>query len=319
MQAGPDELSANPLALTPFPFPTAASITPFELPCGSDDVFCPAGVMAPIAVPLGSYTVDYLLSPCPPGTWRSWANYTAAHPADPSVIATHALKPVCLPCPLATFKHVEGDALSLCHACDPKTTLDLTLGQAEGVGEGQADRLTCPCKPLARDIEGELYFNYSTGGCDVHRTPPVRLSSPFAANISLTRSSVTQCEAGYYCIAGQRFLCPAGRYGDQKQETRPACAGSCPNGYYCPEGTIVPVLCGAAHLICPEPFAAPEYVPMGAYSNEEVAEDRRFASALCPLGFYCPGDGRRYPCPEGSYTDRLGTNSSLCMGPCMPG
>lgn len=43
------------------------------------------------------------------------------------------------------------------------------------------------------------------------------------------RDAQAQCEAGFYCVNGQKFVCPAGRYGDQRGETSllvspPACS-----------------------------------------------------------------------------------------------
>lgn len=35
------------------------------------------------------------------------------------------------------------------------------------------------------------------------------------------RDAQAQCEAGFYCVNGKKFICPAGRYGDQRGETSP--------------------------------------------------------------------------------------------------
>lgn len=35
------------------------------------------------------------------------------------------------------------------------------------------------------------------------------------------RDAQAQCEAGFYCVGGRKFICPAGRHGDQRGETSP--------------------------------------------------------------------------------------------------
>ena len=40
---------------------------------------------------------------------------------------------------------------------------------------------------------------------------------------------------------------------------------------------------------------------------------------ICPVGFYCPGDGRRLPCPSGRFGEIEGQSSPYCSGLCTPG
>ena len=128
-------------------------------------------------------------------------------------------------------------------------------------------------------------------------------------------------EPGHYCVNGLRFKCPRGRYGALTQETRPLCQGVCTKGYFCLQSSTSPMsfLCGGAEFICPEGSYIPTLVPPGYYSNEDVPETLRYSQQICPTGYYCPGDGRRYPCSKGTFTDKEGTVLATCMGVCDRG
>lgn len=54
-------------------------------------------------------------------------------------------------------------------------------------------------------------------------------------------------------------------------------------------------------------------------SNEDSREDIRHYQLICPPGYYCPGDGRRHLCPNGTYSDVPGADSDKCMGLCDAG
>jgi len=41
--------------------------------------------------------------------------------------------------------------------------------------------------------------------------------------------------------------------------------------------------------------------------------------SACGIGYYCPGDGARYTCGEGTYSTRTTDSSSMCSGYCEPG
>lgn len=99
------------------------------------------------------------------------------------------------------------------------------------------------------------------------------------------------------------------------------CTGLCAAGYYCPPASMSPYShpCGQADLICAEGSPFPVVVPKGYYSNEEAPEELRSYQIVCPVGHYCPGDGKRYKCAKGTYTSKEGTISSECMGVCERG
>jgi hypothetical protein len=79
------------------------------------------------------------------------------------------------------------------------------------------------------------------------------------------------------------------------------------------------VPCGWANLICPPGAGYPTLVEAGFYSNEDALENFRSSESSCEPGYFCPGDGRRYLCPAGTYADQDGTISTTCLGLCDPG
>ena len=82
--------------------------------------------------------------------------------------------------------------------------------------------------------------------------------------------------SGYYCISGASKSTPQdGLTGD-----------ICPTGHYCPEGS-----------------SQPEPCPAGTYLNI-TGQDAEMDCISCPLGEYCPGEGRSLPaglCDPGFY------------------
>ena len=57
----------------------------------------------------------------------------------------------------------------------------------------------------------------------------------------------------------------------------------------------------------------------GYYTDENEPPDMKTYQILCQPGSYCPGDGFRYPCPEGRYGSESGLSTSNCSGPCAAG
>lgn len=218
--------------------------------------------------------------------------------------------PECQLCPENTYKPNAGDSLADCLPCDLPTS------------RTSVHRITCDCV-VVYDTGISGFFNLTTGTCNPVPVEDLYLfnDGAYSMNISLTRSRELPCEPGHYCSQGLRFRCPPGRYGDQFQETRPECAGPCAPGYYCLSASSSPLAqpCGRADFICPGETFDPIRVPAGYYSNEDVREDLRSSMTICPKGYFCPGDGKRYLCPLGTYTDEEGTVSDQCKGLCDRG
>lgn len=329
----------------------AGSTSPRMRVCGGDGRYCPPRSPAPVIVSAGCYTADYLYEACPPGAWRNVSGLAVdATRNDFSAVPT-SVWPPCQLCPQGTFKETSGDEYAKCRACPDHSASSetrvlchctLVIEQSASAGGGGAagsqasvgDLLSSTALERALGLplgaQGQptnaaetLLFNATSAQClRMSRAVAVLQDDSYVGqDVALTRWRERACEPGSYCVDGQRFMCPPGRYTASYRETNPLCAGSCQAGYYCAFAAISPfgVPCGEAGLICPEGSGAPLLVPAGFYSVEDVSESLRSAMTKCEVGKYCPGDGKRYLCPAGRFADREGTYSDSCLGPCAPG
>ncbi|KAJ1420393.1 hypothetical protein B484DRAFT_351281 [Ochromonadaceae sp. CCMP2298] len=321
---------SGPCDVRGFYCPTG-SVSPVMRYCGGDDRFCPALTFAPILVHSGFYSADYLYESCPPGQWRNLTLLQAsAAPHSYTPIVTEQGTQPCQLCPNGTYKAVPGDHKSLCLACD------------EAQMQSTPGRLQCACLTVLGG--GFLsWFNITSSLCQskvLSQVPLIDSSAwifntsnhPFSSgasntpgtgsdSYSLTRYAQAPCEAGHYCLQGLRYKCPQGRFGALSQETRALCEGVCSAGYFCLAASTSPMSypCGGANFICPEESFEPLLVPAGYYSNEDTPPLLRHSMSLCPMGYHCPGDGLRYACGQGTFTDKLGTVNAHCMGSCDRG
>ena len=88
----------------------------------------------------------------------------------------------------------------------------------------------------------------------------------------LTRTAQKICQRGNYCIAGLQLPCPAGRFGMREGLASRDCSGTCPEGFYCPEGSA-----NATQHPC----------PAGRFGMHSGLTDSS-CSGLCAPGHYCP-------------------------------
>lgn len=242
--------------------------------------------------------------------FRNWSlSYDSQLPGN-SLVITKESTPNCELCPNGTYKWTVGDSINLCLACDPTFSDDTN------------DRRICKCNAI---IESGyiMHFDIKKSTCTKYLTSEASLNidGDWGINTALTRYEEMECKPGYYCINGARYPCPAGYYGGRFRETNPLCQGKCSVGYFCPlaSTSMFQVPCGQADRICPEKSSIPTPIPAGSYSNEDITEDRRSIKIMCPTGYYCPGDGRRYKCHPGTYSNILNVSSPACVGLCKEG
>ncbi|XP_029373686.1 uncharacterized protein LOC115053250 isoform X2 [Echeneis naucrates] len=108
------------------------------------------------------------------------------------------------------------------------------------------------------------------------------------------------CAAGYICVSGSADFNPQGLVSNFTQcQWGMQCAGPCPSGFYCPEGTEVALLC-PANTIRSSP---------GGTGRQDCLP--------CPPQHWCkPGDPVLHPCPAGHYCNGLsGSGFSGAVGP----
>ncbi|CDW71824.1 gcc2 and gcc3 domain-containing protein [Stylonychia lemnae] len=127
------------------------------------------------------------------------------------------------------------------------------------------------------------------------------------------------CKAGYYCQKSVQYPCPqgtynpvigaanssycletpAGYYSDKEASTQYK-TNICPEGYFCPKGSI-----SGKDYQCPE----------GSYRNIQGATSASDCGT-CPTGHYCPTESREvFVCPQGYYCPQ----SSVYAIPCPVG
>lgn len=337
--------------------PGSISATQFE--CGLNaTVFCPRGSVAPVNVMDGYYTsiadngplvsvvaIDdgVLARECGPGLVRDEQASALVAATNNFMDLVTGLSPIgvnyrdylfpvasCELCPLGTFKRTDaGDDPALCQPCPPM------------ISTSTSDRRTCECYRLPGgfvfDISKQrLHFDRDALTCvavpvDLPEASLVTATSsgnPSDGRVT-TRSLQLQCEPGYYCQRGVRFPCPAGSYGNTRQETQSSCSGSCAPGFYCPlastNATAIP--CGdGPSVFCPAGSKIPTPVWSGYYTIRSSAlaisfyDDRqvRAAQLQCEPGYYC-SRGEKFLCPAGRYGNQVGETSPLCTGVCKRG
>jgi hypothetical protein len=93
-------------------------------------------------------------------------------------------------------------------------------------------------------------------------------STPEVAAVDV-RTGAAACPVGSYCVAGVRYACSSGRYGDAVNMTASGCTGQCFAGYVCAgigntNGTAA--VCGSAAVYCPPGSSVPSPVSPGFYS-----------------------------------------------------
>ncbi|KAM8927608.1 uncharacterized protein RCH25_007839 [Pelodytes ibericus] len=176
----------------------------------------------------------------------------------------------CIPCPPGYFSSRESPK---CLPCLPGNFCPFT---------GKMQQLVLSNGSL-KDAQGPFNSctcNNSTRGeemAELHRSNAVTIiCTPGHYSLMSQHHDCQLCPAGHYCADGITVTpCPAGSFSDKAGLQHQNQCSLCPAGYYCVEGMT----------------QAPG------------------VESLCPEGFYCPLGTRSshaYPCPAGTYNDRLG-------------
>jgi hypothetical protein len=194
---------------------------------------------------------------CPPGRYLSW-----------NFVGDGLAQFACLNCPGGKFGNVSGLTSQFCSGeCEAGCYCSAgAISSCEYQCGGPA--VFCPkgsSKPLV-------------AGAGMKTVDAFGESSP---NSSALRVSVSSCSPGHYCQDGVEVACPPGVFGADSMLSSAACSGVCQPGYYCPTGTVFPL--------------------------------------LCPIGSYCPDGIEKVQCPAGSYGATQGLTHRECSGPCLPG
>jgi hypothetical protein len=255
----------------------ARSISPST--CGSVDRYCVGGLQ--LAVPPGSYST-------------------------PESAAVDQRSGVAV-CPMGSY--CVGGVRTLCAAGRFGATTGLTVSDCSG---------QCPagyfCPQNSTSGTARLCGSVAVY-CPVGSGAALSVSVGFysSGSVSVTnRTSQTECEAGFFCVAGVRTACPAGRFSALTGWSS-NCTNVCPAGYFCPQGTSSAFAfpCGSADKYCPAGSAVALAVPTGAYSTPvTTAATNRTGVAYCTPGTYCLS-GVQYVCPAGRFGAAANSSSPV--------
>ena len=201
------------------------STSPQEVQCGGHAFFCPSGSRDPQPVAVGYYTVG-------------------------GGIATHYAERRCEP----GHYCVNGTK----HFCDERYYGD-AFGQIVSTCTGLCSAgYYCP---QGSTTAMEVMCGDATRYCPEGVSRPLLVPAGYYSidgNVS-TRSAILISSRGQFATNGLNYLCPAGRYGTRIGESNPMCQGACEKGFYCPMGSVSPLMrvCGADDVICPPASASP--------------------------------------------------------------
>ncbi|DAZ92498.1 TPA: hypothetical protein N0F65_012728 [Lagenidium giganteum] len=265
--------------------------------------------------------------------------YTRAveRPCEPGYFCVDGVRK---PCPAGSYGIRRFETNPLCNGlCEAGYYCPLASTSSRAVQCGNAN-VYCPAgSPMPLPV---LPGYYSI------RSPPPNMANVVATTPATSRNLVgtslsyigwnasisepirdaqMQCEPGYYCVFGRKFICPAGRYGAQSGLTSPKCSGLCKRGYYCPPGSTSPTerACGSfasgafggSDQVCATGTGIPTPIARGYYSVGG-SNMTRFFQRPCEPGFYCK-NGIKRQCPAGTYGATSGLSTPECSGKCRAG
>ena len=233
--------------------------------------------------------------PCPPGAYcpvGTMANPTVKH----------------IPCPAGTYNpNTKSSELIHCLLCKPGMTtfgVDMSLTDCNGVSTNH------------------LFITLFCSGFCCPQT-------------GMTKGDEFSCEEGHYCPAGtiakNQYPCLPGTYSGETNLTSVDECITCPERFFCLEGTgvtINPMQACKAGFFCPRgtPVGNRHPCPPGTFSNSSqlasssecsdcppsyycFGEGEDSPSGKCPPGYYCPKNTRypsEYPCNPGTYNPDYG-------------
>eukprot|EP00947_MAST-08B_sp_MAST-8B-sp1_P003749 g3749.t1 len=199
----------------------------------------------------------------------------------------------------------EGKALPARWYC-PSSKMDepMAMDPAYYGGGGTTTTLTVatPCEAGFFCSAGE---RKECGGaglyCPVKSASPTPVDSGFysmGGTSANARTGQTECEIGNYCRGGEKFECPAGKFGESRGMANADCSGLCQRGHYCEEGST-----SATQRECGDPTGLSAglqptavFCPLGSESYTTVrtgyhsvgnTPSTAYAELACDPGYYC--------------------------------
>ncbi|RLN87726.1 hypothetical protein BBJ28_00020060, partial [Nothophytophthora sp. Chile5] len=318
-------------SVLPTPCPSGAFGAAEGLTDAGCSGLCPAGY----ACPEGSASATTW--PCDEGTFCPIGSATPRLP-KPGTHVVALSSPEEAACPLGSFcspAEAPG-AARLCPAGTFGNSTGLTTAACSGVcrpgfycprGSTSATQVPCGGVTLYCPSGSAAPTPVDPGHYTVADPTPaasysVEALAQRAAQALVTRVTQRRCEPGDYCVAGERYACPAGTFGGVSGLSEPTCSGPCAAGYYCPEGSLVAraVACGSSVAFCPSGSTLPIPTAEGHCAiAEEGADGARFTAQRPAESGEFAWRGTCYPCPAGMYGSEVLETRPTCSGPCAAG
>ena len=113
-------------------------------------------------------------------------------------------------------------------------------------------------------------------------------------NCTLWASSVPwchECPEGFFCHNDYKIPCSAGSYCNQTGLFEPQ--DRCPQGYFCPSGSITPLVCEAGYFCNETGLGHPYACPLGSICLSTGSIEY----IPCPPSYYCPNPVTQILCP----------------------
>lgn len=264
---------------------------PTNTPCGGPGVFCPEGATSAVNVDAGYYSGPLSVAQSARSTQQE---------CEPGYYCVGGMRH---PCAAGRYGTSAGETSPQCSGL---------CAAGYFCPEASSSSTALPCGAGYYCIEGTSAP--ASVGTGHYATPTSDLEHA---------TSQKECEKAFYCVSGERFACPAGRFGgDERGLHTSVCSRACTAGYYCPEGATQEIACGGAQWFCPlgggpTSSGGPLPVSDGHYSIGGTTTTRS-GQAPCEAGSYCIG-GIKLPCPVGRYGATELQSSSQCSGPCSEG
>ncbi|KAJ7990480.1 hypothetical protein DPEC_G00300750 [Dallia pectoralis] len=327
----------------PGPVPQSSASFPRNGPCPVGH-YCLSGSLSPLPCPAGSIrnqtgglSMDSCFS-CPPGHYCSNEGLASPTglcapgfycPFDFSSTTPYAFlcpkghycpegSPLALPCSTGEYQPNPGS--ESCIPCRPGFYCEEAV-----VGD------PWPCPPhsycpaatmVPQTCPNGTFTPAETGGLQEERECLPCLPGWFCRAGKLQG----RCAAGHLCMSGSSELTPQEPHANWSHcEWGMQCAGPCPAGFYCPEGSEQPEVCpGNTIRVSPGAATIHECLPC---PPQHWCKQGDPVLHLCPAGHYCDGlvsgDSRRgagpTECPLFSYRSTPGAGSKGDCDPCPPG
>ncbi|ETV76523.1 hypothetical protein, variant 1 [Aphanomyces astaci] len=264
---------------------------------------CPPGTYCPLASPTPV--------PCPPGFYGATSGLQTSLCSGVCPKANYCLLSTVTPepCPAGLFGNSTGLVSKQCSttctaaSCIPpycRAGYYCPLGTLTPLECGGIE-VYCPEGSSIPTTVSPGYYTISTPTLNTVDGPTYITGQTQALTAATIRVNQQICERGMYCTQGQKRKCSSGTYGATEGLTTALCTGTCPVGYYCPEGSsdYSHFACLDPSVFCPPGSSTPVLVSSGYFSLLGVDGRLRIGQQICPAGSYCVR-GVAHLCPLGT-------------------